>query len=142
MKRILYFIPIIIVTGILLYYLSRTLSPFNSNAELDMKNITIMESLLLVFLWAIFSMLVALVDKLVFKKFYQPPNYKFALRQGFGISILILANLHLRIIDDWSLQILILTLAAYIGFLGYDFHSTRSKENEKDSEKSDEADSK
>lgn len=97
---------------------------------------------MLVFLSAIFSMLVALIDKLIFKKFYQPPNYKFALRQGFGISVLVIANLHLRIIDDWSMQILILTLAAYIGFLGYDFYSTRSKEKEKLSEKPEEIDSK
>ncbi|MCA9382063.1 hypothetical protein KC660_01495 [Candidatus Dojkabacteria bacterium] len=130
MKRTLYFLPIIIVTAILIYYLSRTLSPYDSNAQLDLKNISIMEGLLFVLLSSVFGLIFAVIDKLIFKKYYQAPNYRFALRQGFALSFFAIANIHLKIIDDWNLIIFALTGIAYLGFLIYDVINSRNKDRE------------
>jgi|GEM_PF-5372021 len=61
----------------------------------------------------VFGLLHLLIDKLFFKKFYEPPNYVAAIRRAVWLSTLPTALAALLLFNYWSTQLALLTLVLY-----------------------------
>lgn len=109
----LVFLPLLIASTIIAFYLSNyILSPYNPDMTINEGNVVILLSISGVALTMFIAFLISLVDKIFFKKFYEQPNLKLALKYSLIFSSTVTINLYLKILDDWS--ILVLSISAIL----------------------------
>ena len=96
---------------------NNVISPYNSNQELDMNNIFAILFLFFISLFTSMSTIISVIDKLFFKKFYQAPNYRKVIRISLILSIEVVINIYLKIIEDWDLFVITISALILISIL-------------------------
>jgi hypothetical protein len=80
--------------------------------------------------------MISLVDKIFFKKFYEQPNLKLALKYSVIFSAIVIINLYLKMLDDWSFLVLSISSLLFILVLLTDYFERRKYSiGENDNEK-------
>ena len=115
--QILYSLIISVFFGGLFYYLTNNvLIPYDSEGMLDVNNLTIVSSILILTVTSFFTFLHLLVDKLFFRKFYENPRIFLAIRRGVLLGILLVSLAWIRIFDFWQWNIILLVASLPVLF--------------------------
>lgn len=133
----LVFLPLLIATTVIAFYLSNyILSPYKPDMSLNEGNVALLLSIFGVALTMALAFIISLIDKIFFKKFYEQPNLKLAIKYSVIFSAIVIINLYLKMLDDWSFVVLSISSLLFILVLLTDyFESKKNSMEENDNEK-------
>jgi hypothetical protein len=115
--QVLYtFIVSVFLGGLLFYLTNVSLTPYNEEGLVDVRNLAIVTFVALLFIASFFSVFHQIIDKLFFRKFYQKPRALLAVRRGLLIGVLLLGLAWLRIFGFWEWHIIVLAFMLVILF--------------------------
>jgi len=95
-------------SGLFYYLVNYSLVPYDENFNLDIQNLIIVSSMLIICIALIFAFFHLIIDKLFFRRFYEPPKVFIAIRRGTILGMVLVGLAWLKIFEFWEWHIIVL----------------------------------